>query len=510
ASLCGYILAVNGFGKYVLALLTTGVAAHLLLTAWAYFRKERGTYIISSSFAIAFALGYASMKFTGYTLTVSYLVIAQIILLAGIVLKELFWRQLASILLACIFAKLIILDSYLSSYMMGGSPVPGKLFGGVNSRTVLFAIGFAMFMGNQFIYSYLYRKKTSDAMEDKWGVIFSYFYPAIFAVGTWLDLPKILAAPAWVILGVILLELGISKNNGHMRRQGYILTVGSFVRLLMSNFTVVGGISILSYRLLTVVPVLMVLYYCHMLLSEERGKGAVSDGEKNMHIFYSYLVFIGIMLLARFEVPADLVAPVWAVISGGYVIWAVISKERYYLPICSIGALAAAFRAGTVNIIQPGYLVGVDFNLGVAMLTAAVLYGGNVILLSYPESAANADELPGGLFKRFLRSGQFVHAFSATAVVTLIIVARTSGVLMTAALASEGLILFLAGFYVKEKNWRLFALGILLATLAKAFLVDLRKLETIYYILSLIILGVVLLFVSYMYNKYKDKIKKII
>ena len=55
----------------------------------------------------------------------------------------------------------------------------------------------------------------------------------------------------------------------------------------------------------------------------------------------------------------------------------------------------------------------------------------------------------------------------------------------------------------------LFGLIILLATLVKAFLVDLRQLSTIHYILSLIALGLALLFVSYIYTKNRDKIKKL-
>ena len=70
--------------------------------------------------------------------------------------------------------------------------------------------------------------------------------------------------------------------------------------------------------------------------------------------------------------------------------------------------------------------------------------------------------------------------------------------------------LFLAGFGLKEKPWRIYGLIILLMTLAKIFLVDLRQLSTLYYILSLIVLGVALLFVSYIYTKHKDKIKKLI
>ena len=74
----------------------------------------------------------------------------------------------------------------------------------------------------------------------------------------------------------------------------------------------------------------------------------------------------------------------------------------------------------------------------------------------------------------------------------------------------EGLLLLLAGFGLKERSWRVFGLVVLLLALFKAFLVDLRQLSTLYYILSLIALGIVLLFVSYVYTRHKDKLKKLI
>jgi hypothetical protein len=507
ASLCGALLISNGFEKYTLNLILIGIVAHLLWTAGTYVFDKRRECLINSTFTIGFCLLYASFRFSGYPLTVAYIIIAQIVLLAGIALKESYWRQLASVLLVVVFAKIVFVDSYIANFMATTAIHPSNILFNLNSRTLLFAGTFIMFLGNYHLYSHIKKKDMLSDNEKQWNILFSYFYPAIFAMGTWLDLPKVLTAPAWAILGVILLQIGISKNDEHKRIQGYILTIGAFSRLFLSNFTLSGAVGIISYRLLTVIPVLCIIYYCQLILKEQKRNNRSTESESMMPIFYTYMVFAGLMFLIRYEMPGVMVAPMWGLVSLGYVIKGVTSKEKYYMNICAIGAIATSVRVIYFNIMQPQYVAGVYLNMAYPILTAGLLYAANLIYTIRP--VAGDDNVEDEALKKSIKSTQFVYALAATSAVTVLIIAKTSGVALTTCLAVEGLLLFLSGFIIKEKNWRFFGLLVLLATLGKVFLVDLRQLETIYYILSLIILGGLLLFVSYIYSKYKDRIGKI-
>lgn len=73
-----------------------------------------------------------------------------------------------------------------------------------------------------------------------------------------------------------------------------------------------------------------------------------------------------------------------------------------------------------------------------------------------------------------------------------------------------GIILVLIGFFSRSKGVRIG--GLLLFTLAilKLFFYDLWNMGTLYRIISSMSLGVVLLVISFVYQKYKDKIKEII
>ena len=98
-----------------------------------------------------------------------------------------------------------------------------------------------------------------------------------------------------------------------------------------------------------------------------------------------------------------------------------------------------------------------------------------------------------------------VYSIVATILLTTLLIVKLQGVLLTVSLGMEGILLFLLGFGIKEKRWRMFGLAILLLTPGKAFLIDLRQLSTLYYMLCLIGLGMALLFVSYSYTKNKDE-----
>ena len=493
----GFTLIGAGHSQHLQLAIKLACSVYFGLTAIGFFLKKK-LVLISSSFSIICASLYLSMKYTGYSLTVSYLVLAEVVLLAGVLLKEKYWRLVSFAGLLFIIAKLLTIDSFITKNT--------AMAYHLSTRTMLFGVAFLMYFLNAFLYGKLKAGNLLHKVEENHANIISYSYPLIYAMGTWLDFPKELTAPCWVILGVILLQIGVSKNNYHQRMQGYLLTVGAFARLLMSNMVIQGGISIFSYRLLTVVPTLLVLYYCLVLLQDKKTHDVLEESEKKMVYLYPYMIFVAMMTLFCHEASRSMVAPVWGAVAAIYSLRGVYSKQKHYLSISSLAALSACARAIFVNLYQGKYLAGADEGIIYPILTIILLYTGNIFYMR----SKDADREDEGKIKAFLHSSRVVYGLAATAVMTALFVIRQSGALLTVSLGIEGLALFLVGVAFKEKQWRIYGLLVLLCTMAKAFLVDLRQLSTIYYILSLIVLGLALLFVSYIYTKHKDKIKKLI
>jgi uncharacterized membrane protein len=83
-----------------------------------------------------------------------------------------------------------------------------------------------------------------------------------------------------------------------------------------------------------------------------------------------------------------------------------------------------------------------------------------------------------------------------------------SGFYLTASWSALALALFACGMALRERMYRWLGLGVLAAALGRVVVFDVWKLETIYRTLSFMALGIVLLVLGFIYNKYQEKIRQ--
>jgi hypothetical protein len=82
------------------------------------------------------------------------------------------------------------------------------------------------------------------------------------------------------------------------------------------------------------------------------------------------------------------------------------------------------------------------------------------------------------------------------------------GFYLTATWSGWALVLFIVGIALRERVYRWLGLGVLGCALGRVAIFDVWKLATIYQILSFMALGIVLLVLGFLYNKYQEKIKE--
>jgi len=85
---------------------------------------------------------------------------------------------------------------------------------------------------------------------------------------------------------------------------------------------------------------------------------------------------------------------------------------------------------------------------------------------------------------------------------------NASGFYLTASWSVLALAFFAAGMALRERVYRWLGLGVLAFALGRVVIFDVWKLETLYRILSFMALGIVLLVLGFIYNKYQEKIKE--
>ena len=83
-----------------------------------------------------------------------------------------------------------------------------------------------------------------------------------------------------------------------------------------------------------------------------------------------------------------------------------------------------------------------------------------------------------------------------------------SGFYLTASWSALAFAFIGGGVLLREKIYRWVGLGILASALGRIVIFDVWKLETFYRVLSFMALGVVLVALGYIYNKYQEKIRE--
>ena len=84
------------------------------------------------------------------------------------------------------------------------------------------------------------------------------------------------------------------------------------------------------------------------------------------------------------------------------------------------------------------------------------------------------------------------------------------GLLLTVSWSLLAFAVLAAGFLLRERLYRQLALALFGVAVGRVFLIDVWKFETIYRILSFLILGIMLIVVSFVYNRYGDRLKSLL
>ncbi len=133
--------------------------------------------------------------------------------------------------------------------------------------------------------------------------------------------------------------------------------------------------------------------------------------------------------------------------------------------------------------------------------------------LAPPDSVAAAAVVVACLYGAQLVAAQgsrarLYYSLAATLVGAALLYYRISGSLLTVAWGLEGIALLAAGFPLNDRTQRLSGLALLLFCLLKLFGYDLRHLDTLPRIISLIALGLILLAVSWIYTRFRERVQK--
>ncbi|MBN9658729.1 MAG: DUF2339 domain-containing protein [Acidobacteria bacterium] len=298
----------------------------------------------------------------------------------------------------------------------------------------------------------------------------------------WLQLPDVTVAVAWAALAVLLVEAGFRFNHSLLRMIGHTSGAMAFGRLFFANFTNEGTTGGLSHRLITVLPVSGSFLYLYRRSREDAWPGL------RMHL---WLATASIAILLRFEMGHVFTVVGWSLLGLILLVLGQKYETEDWRWQSLLLALMAAIRCVATNFDDPQSFAGLPGRLLTAGIVIAALYA--------QEFLAPRDQRP-----------RTFYSLLGSLLLASLLYREVSGSGLTVAWGLQGLMLLAAGFPARERILRLTGLVLLLSCILKLFIYDLRNLETLPRILSFMALGVILLAVSWVYTRFRERVRKLL
>jgi hypothetical protein len=265
----------------------------------------------------------------------------------------------------------------------------------------------------------------------------------------------------WLALALAVLELGLRKQPAEFQRLAYVLAVLGAARAL--GFDLDTRFALVDAALL----------YGFALRARDEEGGLVLD-----------FATVPATILLMAGLSATL--PGWAV-TGSWAMVALALNEfdrRSLRAQAMLAAAAVCVHVMVRDLGMPDPVISVV--PAIACLEAAML------------------RRPAGSRMRMYFS------LLGTALAAALIFHEVSGSVLTIAWSLEGVGLLAAGFPLRDRVLRLSGLALLAVCTGKLFFWDLRNLETLPRIVSFIVLGLLLVAVSWVYTRFRDQVRRML
>jgi uncharacterized membrane protein len=341
----------------------------------------------------------------------------------------------------------------------------------------------------------------------------AYLWAASFllALLAWYELQPVGVAVAWMVGGLALLELGLTRKSLGLRLQGYTAFAASFARIFFVNLNAAGNPGEISPRFYTVVPLALAFFYAYWRLQQSRDELFEPGRRWKAADFCCYLGTITIAALMRFELEADWVAAAWAALVGILLALAWRSGQRMFLHQGLLVGAGVLFRTLLHNFYERSYFPAPPWQSRWVTVGATV----GLLLASLPIAFKIREQNQAPDREGLMRFVSFIVGrpeqiffFIAIGLLTGLLAVEMRHGMVTLAWGVEGVAVFLLALWLGERSFRLTGLGLLLLCVGKILVVDVWGLNPRDRYLTFIVLGTALLLVSFLYTRNREALRQ--
>jgi uncharacterized membrane protein len=363
-----------------------------------------------------------------------------------------------------------------------------------------------------------WRTQTDDSWSFEWiaGEAYTWAGSFLLALLAWYELRPVGVAEAWVSGGLVLLEVGLSRKSLSLRLQGYVALLGAFLRIFFVNLNASGLPGEISPRFYTVVPIMLAFFYAYWRLHQAE----LSPLEMKFRAgeICCWLGTITIGSLMRFELEADWVAAGWAALAFALIVIAWRSGKKVFLYQALLVIAGVLFRTVLHNFYERSYFpsplwasqwITVESRWVIVAITVALLLASLPFAFQIRRKGEPSEESGFALLiQNLARRPEQPFFFIAVGLLTVLLGIEMRHGMVTLSWGLEGLAVFVLALWVHERSFRLTGLGLLLLCVGKIVVDDVWRLHPRDRYLTFIVLGSALLFVSFLYTRNREAMRR--
>ena len=374
------------------------------------------------------------------------------------------------------------------------------------------------------LYAGMARKTAPEGLRAPGAGAYSWVASALLAIAAWDLSPSLYLAVVWVALGVALFEVGRFTAKTALRWQGFVLAGLAFALCIFLDIDSGGpaapaGNPAFSFVNSALLEVLVLAAAGYWLLERTMNHERTGQGEHIAGTIADGLGTLAIALWFAFRFPSTWVpAPngdvwvtaVWAGMAALIIALAWTMRRRASVVWAIVLAVAVVVRGLIFDLADAtplGFWQGPLFHLGVAALILLVALPFAFQLRKPALWEGGSIQLPPEIITILRRSDQWFF-FAPFALMAVALAVKLSSGHITIAWSILGVVVFLFALAVGERSYRLAGLGLLLVSVAKILLMDVWALAPPDRYMTLIVMGLALLGVSFLYTRFGTVIRR--
>src|SRR5438445_3962230 len=341
--------------------------------------------------------------------------------------------------------------------------------------------------------------------------IYSWAASTIVSLLLWYELLPLSIAVGWAVFGLVLFEYGILRKIPQFRYQAYVALIAAFIRIFFANLTAGEPGEFWGPRMYTILPLALIFFFVYAQLPQ---KDQIIARDRTLHFDFlvAYLGTATIVALFYFQFPMEWVVTSWAAIVFVLLGASLALDQPLFLQQGLLLTLGVFGRGMTHNLFGGSYFGGNDWkgDYLVVSSAAAILLASLVLAFRLRDRfkpAPNSSRLARFLQMVFRRPEQ-LQFFVSVILLTCMLALKMKTGMITVSWGIEGVLIFLLALAVSERSFRLTGLGLLLLCAGKVMALDVWGLEPRDRYITLIVVGIALILVSFLYIRYRDTIRQ--